>query len=244
MSEQEQEHVIIRDNRKIDPVTGKARKAPAASDAQQTPPVAPSAPQPPEGTDAASAAGSPEAPADANAQLLEERTRDLQRLSAEYANYRKRAERERLAAGELAVGRALAEFLPVLDDLDRARAHGDLTGALKAVADKLEAAFAKLGVVAFGEVGDPFDPAIHEAVMHAESDEVTVPTATTIMRVGYKHGDRLLRPAMVGVTDPAHPAPAAAAGAQEADGAEARPEQPSQQDSTEASPPEGDAGGG
>jgi molecular chaperone GrpE len=147
----------------------------------------------------------------AEALLLEERTRDLQRVQAEYANYRKRADRERLAAGDLAVSRVLADLLPVLDDVDRARAHGDLTGGLKAVADHLDSVFSKLGLVSFGEVGDPFDPAIHEAVMHGESDEVTEPTCTTVMRPGYKHNDRLLRPAMVGVSDPAQPAAAEAA---------------------------------
>jgi len=146
-----------------------------------------------------------EIPLDENAQLLQERTLDLQRLSAEYANYRKRADRERLAAGELAVGRTLAELLPVVDDLDRAKAHGDLSGALKAVADKLDAAFGKLGLVSFGEVGDTFDPSLHEAVLHDESDTVAVPTCTTVMRVGYRLGERLLRPAMVGVTDPSNP---------------------------------------
>jgi molecular chaperone GrpE len=180
---EEQERVIIRDNRKIDPVTGEARKtSPAAAPA----PEAGAAPKP-------------------DATLLEERTRDLQRVQAEYANYRKRADRDRIAAGDLAVGRALAELLPVLDDIDRARDHGDLTGALKAVADHLEIVFAKLGLEAFGEVGDPFDPVMHEAVMHAESDEVSEPTCTTVMRKGYRHGERLLRPAMVGVTDPVAP---------------------------------------
>ncbi|MDT4946750.1 MAG: molecular chaperone GrpE, partial [Pseudonocardiales bacterium] len=141
---------------------------------------------------------------------LAERTTDLQRVQAEYANYRKRADRDRLAAGDVAISRVLAELLPVLDDIDRARNHDDLTGALKAVADHLEGIFTKLGLEAFGDVGDPFDPAIHEAVMHAESDEVTEPTCTTVMRVGYKHGERLLRPAMVGVSEPPHPAPAPA----------------------------------
>ena len=87
--------------------------------------------------------------------LFAERTADLQRVQAEYANYRKRAERERLAVGELAVGRVLADFLPVLDDLDRARAHGDLNGPLKAIADKLDDIVGKLGLQAFGEDGDP-----------------------------------------------------------------------------------------
>lgn len=188
--EHDEQRVIIRDNRKIDPVTGEVRK----------------------GSGGAHAAPEPETPGEAGvpkaeALLLEERTRDLQRVQAEYANYRKRADRERLAAGELAIGRVLGELLPVLDDIERAKAHGDLTGGLKAVADKLEGIVGKLGLVAFGEVGDPFDPAIHEAVMHEESDTVTVPTCTTVLRPGYKHGDRLLRAAMVGVTDPITPAP-------------------------------------
>ncbi len=184
---EEPDRVVIRDNRKIDPVTGEARKtAPGGATA---PPGAGTAPTDNDGPKA-------------EALLLEERTRDLQRVQAEYANYRKRAERDRLAAGELAVGRTLAELLPVIDDLDRARAHGDLTGPLKAVSDKLEAVFTKLGLQAFGAVGDPFDPALHEAVLHDESDTVTVPTCTTVMRQGYRHHDRLLRPAMVGVTDP------------------------------------------
>jgi molecular chaperone GrpE len=184
----EWDRVVIRDNRKIDPVTGELRK-PAA-----------------ERADTPSAAGEPANEPDqgpmVEAALLDERTRDLQRVQAEYANYRKRAERDRLLAGDLAIGRTLVELLPVIDDLDRAKAHGDLTGPLKAVADKLDGVFAKHGLVAFGEVGDPFDPSIHEAVLHDESDTVTVPTCTTVMRQGYTHKERLLRPAMVGVTDP------------------------------------------
>jgi molecular chaperone GrpE len=131
-----------------------------------------------------------------------ERTADLQRVQAEYANYRKRAERDKQAAGDAAISRVLVELLPVLDDIDRAREHDDLTGALKSVAEHLERILSKLGVEAFGEVGDPFDPSIHEAVLHNESPEVNIPTSTTVMRRGYKHGERLLRPAMVGVTDP------------------------------------------
>jgi molecular chaperone GrpE len=181
------DRVVIRDKRKIDPVTGEPRE-PAAT---------PSAPHP--------AAESAELTVLQDA--VAERTADLQRLQAEYANYRKRTERERLSAGDVAVSRVLTELLPVLDDIDRARQHGDLTGALKAVADHLDGIFAKLGLQSFGEVGDRFDPAIHEAVLHAESDEVAEPTCTTIMRPGYRHNDRLLRAAMVGVTDPVHPIP-------------------------------------
>jgi molecular chaperone GrpE len=180
----EHEPVVIRDKRRLDPVTGAPRHA---------------APAPPE------TESSEEDIPKADALLLEERTRDLQRLQAEYANYRKRVERDRVANAEAAVGAALAGLLPVLDDIDRARAHGDLTGAFKAVADQLEVVLGKLGLSAFGEPGDGFDPAIHEAVLHDESDEVSEPTATTVMRRGYLHGERLLRPAMVGVTDPAPP---------------------------------------
>jgi molecular chaperone GrpE len=194
----EPDRVVIRDKRRIDPQTGEARKVEAEAGAS------------------ASAADAPNAEAGevpmVEAKLLDERTADLQRVHAEYANYRKRAERDRLAAGELAVGRFVGDLLPILDDLDRARAHGDLTGALKAVADHFESVLNKAGVVAFGEVGDPFDPAVHEAVLHDESPEVSRPTCTTVMRQGYRLGERLLRPAMVGVTDPsAGPAPSAVA---------------------------------
>ena len=175
--EAESERVVVRDKRKIDPLTGEARKVDADDAAPASDPVA----EPGEGSFV-------------DASLLDERTRDLQRVQAEYANYRKRAERDRLAAGELAVGRALTELLPVLDDLERARQHGDLTGAFKAVADKLDTAVSKLGLVPVGEVGDPFDPSLHEAVLHDESADVIVPTCTTVMRVGYQHGERLLRP--------------------------------------------------
>lgn len=177
--EGESEPIRVRDNRKIDREPGAAEVPPPSA---------------------------ADAPAEETKTLLDERTADLQRVQAEYANYRKRAERDRLAAGDLAVGRTLGQLLPVLDDLERAKAHDDLTGAFKAVADKLDAVFDKLGLVAFGVVGDEFDPAIHEAVMHDESDAVDVPTCTTIMRQGYLHKERLLRPAMVGVSDPAAPA--------------------------------------
>jgi molecular chaperone GrpE len=198
----EPERVVIRDKRRIDPRTGEARPVEAEANA-------------PASTEAPAGERS-EAPM-VEASLLEERTADLQRVHAEYANYRRRAERDRLAAGELAVGRFVSDLLPILDDLDRARAHGDLTGALKAVADHFESVLSKAGVVAFGEVGDPFDPALHEAVMHGESSEVSRPTCTTVLRQGYRLGERLLRPAMVGVTDPADTGEAAAttAGSQE-----------------------------
>jgi molecular chaperone GrpE len=194
----EQEHhepVVIRDKRRLDPVTGEPRHAAPESESAAAGGSAPPG-----------VAQSEDDVPKADALLLEERTRDLQRVQAEFANYRKRVERDRVALAEAAVGSALVGLLPVLDDIDRARAHGDLTGAFKSVADQLETVLGKLGLAAFGEPGDPFDPTIHEAVMHEESTAgsvVTEPTATTVLRRGYKHGDRLLRPAMVGVTDPA-----------------------------------------
>jgi molecular chaperone GrpE len=182
---EEPDRVVIRDKRRIDPATGAVRDVPAA--------------EPPAGDRSEEAeANVPKA----QALLVEERTRDLQRVQAEYANYRKRAERDRLAAADLGVGRVLAELVPVLDDIDRAASHGDLTGGLKAVADHLDTVLTKVGLERFGEVGEPFNPAVHEAVMHAESDDVTQPTCTSVLRPGYRYRERLLRPAMVGVTEP------------------------------------------
>ncbi|HEX3307940.1 MAG TPA: nucleotide exchange factor GrpE, partial [Streptosporangiaceae bacterium] len=132
---------------------------------------------------------------------------DLQRVTAEYANYRKRMERDRNAAAELTTGTVLVALLPVLDDVDRARQHGDLTGAFKAVADQLEATLEKLGLLPYGEVGERFDPTLHEAVAHQTSAEVTEPTCVAVLRRGYRLGDRLLRVPLVAVAEPA-PEPA------------------------------------
>jgi molecular chaperone GrpE len=206
---EEPQRVVIRDKRRIDPVTGAAR-TPVTGPAGQ--------PGPEPGADAAvwqaePAAGPPDQTEDVRvAELtaaLDERTQDLQRITAEYANYRKRVDRDRALTAEAATGLVLAALLPVLDDLDRARDHGDLTGAFKAVADQLTAVLGKLGLVAFGEPGDAFDPAVHEAVSHSTSPEVTVPSCVAILRRGYSHGDRLLRPALVAVADPQPPEPTA-----------------------------------
>lgn len=134
---------------------------------------------------------------------VDERTADVQRIQAEYANYRKRMDRDRVAIAEAATGTVVLALLPVLDDLDRAREHGDLVDAFKSVADQIDAVMTRLGVVAIGEIGDPFDPTVHEAVTHGQSDEVQTSTCTLIMRRGYRLGDRLLRAALVGVSDPA-----------------------------------------
>ncbi len=130
-------------------------------------------------------------------------TSDLQRLQAEYANYRKRIERDRLVAHEMAIAAVLTELLALLDDVDRAEAHGELSGGFKAVADQLNAITTRIGLEKFGSEGAVFDPQIHEALMHESSADVTVATATKILQPGYKYKERILRPARVSVTDPA-----------------------------------------
>ena len=129
-------------------------------------------------------------------------TADLQRLQAEYANYRKRVDRDRLTSHEISTSLVVAELLPVLDDIARAEEHGELTGGFKAVADQLTAITTKLGLTKFGDVNVAFDPQIHEALMHSTSPDVTQTTATQILQPGYKFKDRVIRPARVAVTDP------------------------------------------
>ena len=134
---------------------------------------------------------------------LAERTADLQRLQADYANYRKRVDRDRAAVREQAVVGTLSGLLPVLDAIGQAREHGELSGGFKSVADSLQAALGRLGLVAYGEKGDPFDPKIHEALTHSYSSDVAEDTCVEILQPGYKVGDRILRPARVAVAEPA-----------------------------------------
>lgn len=129
-------------------------------------------------------------------------TADLQRLQAEYSNYRKRVERDRAVASEIAVASVLSELLSTLDDIDRAAQHGELTGGFKSVADQLINTTTKLGLEKYGQDGDEFDPQIHEALMHDTSADVKVATASKILQPGYKFKERILRPARVSVTDP------------------------------------------
>jgi len=140
--------------------------------------------------------------ADAEARLAE-RTADLQRLQAEYANYRKRVDRDRAAVREQAVAATLAGLLPVLDAISQARDHGELSGGFKSVADSLQAALGRLGLVTYGEKGDSFDPKIHEALTHSYSSDVAENTCVEILQPGYKVGERILRPARVAVAEPA-----------------------------------------
>ncbi|GII02227.1 nucleotide exchange factor GrpE [Planobispora takensis] len=189
------EEPVIRDNRKIDPETGEVRGADGGTDQAESAPAGPSA------------AGSDLASVELATQLAE-RTADLQRLQAEYSNYRKRVDRDRAAVKEQAVAGVLAELLPVLDDIGRARDHGELTGGFAKVGESLEAATGKLGLSSFGTKGEPFDPMVHEALMHSYSSDVTEPTCVEILQPGYRIGERVLRPARVAVAEPEDPAPA------------------------------------
>ena len=218
---------VIRDNRRIDPVTGQPRRGKhAASQPAGTTgagrsggPGGPRHSKNGEDTgtgDAAeakpaeaAAAAPPPAPPTAAAPdsklqtALAERTADLQRLQAEYANYRKRVDRDRVTVREHAVAATLSEFLPVLDAIGQAREHGELSGGFKSVADSLQAAVGKLGLVSYGQRGDVFDPKIHEALTHTYSPDVTEDTCVEIFQPGYKVGERILRPARVAVAAPA-----------------------------------------
>ncbi|MBU3693028.1 MAG: nucleotide exchange factor GrpE [Candidatus Nanopelagicaceae bacterium] len=129
-------------------------------------------------------------------------TEDLQRLQAEYANYRKRVERDRTLAAEVAISSVLLEFLAILDDLDRAATHNELTGGFKSVADQIIATTAKLGLEKYGEAPATFDPNFHDALMHETSADIKETTVTKILQPGYKYKERVLRPARVVVSDP------------------------------------------
>jgi molecular chaperone GrpE len=189
------EPVTFTDKRRIDPQTGEVRGGPVPggqerSDSGVGPGPTPSGPVP-----GAFAGESPEE-ADKAAELLG----DLQRVQADFANYRKRALREQESVGERAKAVVISQLLPVLDDLERARSHGDLeTSPLKSVADKLVAVLTGLGLAAFGAEGEEFDPSLHEAVQH-EGDGSS-PVIGHVMRQGYRIGDQVLRHALVGVVD-------------------------------------------
>jgi molecular chaperone GrpE len=215
---------VIRDNRRIDPVTGQPRRGkhaasqPAGTTGAGRPGGPGSARHSKYGEDANTMADSAEVkPAEAAApaaaadpavvgelkKQLAERTADLQRLQAEYANYRKRVDRDRVTVREHAVAGTLSELLPVLDAIGQAREHGELSGGFKSVADSLQAAVAKLGLVSYGQRGDAFDPKIHEALTHSYSPDVVEDTCVEIFQPGYKVGERILRPARVAVAAPA-----------------------------------------
>jgi molecular chaperone GrpE len=223
---------VIRNNRRIDPVTGQPRRGKhAASQPAGTSGAGRPGPAGPQarygGTDekagitdegiggdeitgpafAPNKGTKDSGPAEPSAvqelqNQLAERTADVQRLQAEYANYRKRVDRDRATVREQAVASALSELLPVLDAIGQAREHGELSGGFKSVADSLQAAVGKLGLLSYGQRGDAFDPKIHEALTHTYSPDVVEDTCIEIFQPGYKVGERILRPARVAVAAP------------------------------------------
>ena len=185
-------------------------RVPGAGAAEQAAPAAP-APVPPSDLDAEAAAlvadeqGVEDITDELSAALTiaEERLGDLQRVQAEYVNYRRRVDRDRAVARDSAVSGVLESLLPVLDDVHLARQHGDLAeGPFAAIAEKLEAVLGRQGLERYGEEGEEFDPAVHEALMQSTGD-VAVTTVTTVLQPGYRVGGRVLRPARVAVTSPA-----------------------------------------
>ena len=179
------ERITVTDKRRIDPETGEVRHVVSG---------------------AAPAGAAPNAAAGkdlATDEKVAELTADLQRVQADYANYRKRALRDQEATAERTKAAVVSQLLGVVDDLERARSHGDLdSGPLKSVADKLFGALTGLGLTAFGAEGDDFDPGLHEAVQHeGDGSEGSKPVIGNVMRQGYKLGDQVLRHALVGVVD-------------------------------------------
>jgi len=205
---------VIHDRRRIDPLTGQVRHGkhaasrPAGTHSGADRPEPPASPEPvtepaPEQPAADTTTGeTTEALAEMKAQLAE-RTSDLQRLQAEYVNYRKRVDRDRVLVREQATAATLTGLLPVLDAIDQAREHGELSGGFKSVADSLQTALGRLGLVTYGEKGDAFDPKIHEALTYSYSPDVTEDSCVEILQPGYKVGDKILRPARVAVAAPA-----------------------------------------
>jgi molecular chaperone GrpE len=206
MSEPEEPRVVITDKRRIDPVTGALRVPAGEQPAGTTGPAPTVAGEQMSEQDTTVAEQPPAATGGDLEKQLAERTEDLQRVSAEYANYRRRVDRDRSLVVDQAAERFAVQLFPIVDDIQRARDHDELTGGFKLVADRILGLLDGLGVQAFGQAGDPFDPALHEAVIHDTSSDVSVPTASTVLRQGFRRGDRVLRTAMVAVTDPESPA--------------------------------------
>jgi len=178
------------DKRRVDPETGAVRE----------PAAAPSTP----GQDPAALGAAPEhIELEAARAVAAERLEDLQRLQAEYVNYRKRVERDRLVARDQTVFAIVDALLGVLDDVDLARQHGELTdGPFAAIAEKLEAALGRFGWERYGATGEPFDPNHHEALMHALSPDVDKPTVVQVLQPGHRVGERIVRAARVAVAEP------------------------------------------
>ena len=181
-NENEEHGVRVTDKRRIDPDTYALREV-------DTQPESGEVRQPDEDG----------APATAEEDKLAELTNDLQRVQAEYTNYRRRVDRDRELVKENAIGSVIAALLPVIDDIDRAREHGELEGAFRSVGESLEGSLAKLGLEKFGVANEPFDPNLHEALSTESREDVTEPTVTALYQPGYRYAGRVLRPARVAV---------------------------------------------
>ena len=198
----------VRDRRRIDPETYQVREPQTAAPA-------------PGATNQPGPAGGPDGPEKESAVVnstnevetaLAERTADLQRLQAEYVNYKRRVDRDRDVSRRGAIESVLRDLLPVLDDIASAGEHGELTGGFKAVTDELTKVTRRYGLESFGTKGDAFDPHIHEALLHSHAPDVTGPTCVEILQPGYRVAERVLRPARVAVAEPDPNGPAAADG--------------------------------
>lgn len=203
------EGVVINDRRRLDPVTGEVRRpagdgtpAAAADSTAAATPDDSSGGVPGEGDDRPEEGDSGDDELTTVRALAEGRLSDLQRLQAEYVNYRRRVDRDRDVAREGAVSAVLESLLPVLDDIYLARQHGDLAGPFVSISDKLDAVLVRYGLDRYGEQGEPFDPTVHEALMHTQDDEVEVATVSQVLQPGYRVGERVLRAARVAVAAP------------------------------------------
>ncbi|WP_028649884.1 nucleotide exchange factor GrpE [Nocardiopsis sp. CNT312] len=213
---------VIRDNRRIDPETGEVR---TPKDAEEKAAGTGEGDAPAE-----EAVEVPDTPEEVVTEAINaderviELTGDIKRVQAEYANYRKRVERDRVAVRETATAQVVGELLPILDDIGRARQHEELTGGFKAVGEALEATATKLGLERFAEAGEEFDPNLHEALTLVPTPEISVQTVIEVFQPGYRIGERILRPARVVVGDPVEDA---GDGAEDTGAAEAADDAPS-----------------
>ena len=208
-SETENTGPTIRDRRRIDPETFQVREPQTAASGSGSS----AGPSDLEETVAGTAAA--EEIAGLKTQIAE-RTADLQRLQAEYVNYKRRVDRDRDLSRKGGIEAVLKDLMSVLDDIRSAREHEELTGGFKAVGEAVERVATRHGLESYGTKGEPFDPHIHEALLHAHADGVDGPTCVEILQPGYRVGERILRPARVAVAEPDPDAPAAQAESQEA----------------------------
>jgi molecular chaperone GrpE len=222
-AEFEERGPTVRDRRRIDPETYQVREP------QETAAPTAGAPEPKNTESEGPPVRDLEAEVKELQDKLAERTSDLQRLQAEYVNYKRRVDRDRDLSRKVTIEGVLKDFLSVLDDVRSAREHEELSGGFKAVAEEIERVTTKYGLESFGEPGDPFNPHIHEALLHAHADGIDGPTCVEILQPGYRIEDRILRPARVAVAEPEPESlrPEPVEGRSEPESVEARVEEPS-----------------